>query len=66
MVAIIKVTRFNGPEFVVNADLIETIEATPDTVIQLTSKRRLVVQEDVEEVIRKVIEYKKNIGFNLE
>lgn len=58
----IKLTRLNGKEFVINADLIETVEATPDTVITLVNEHRYIVKEPVDEVIRKVIEYKRSLG----
>lgn len=54
----IKVKRLNGKEFVINSDLIEFIEETPDTVITLTTGKKVVVQESVEEVIEKVITFK--------
>ncbi|MCL6475115.1 MAG: flagellar FlbD family protein [Firmicutes bacterium] len=56
----IKVTRFDHSELVVNAELIETVEATPDTVITLTSGKKLVVSEDVDEIIRRVMEYRRH------
>ncbi|WP_369018085.1 flagellar FlbD family protein [Thermatribacter velox] len=58
----IAVTRFNGSVFVVNSDLIETIEATPDTVITLVTGKKYVVQEKVEEVIEKIIEFRRKSG----
>ena len=57
----IKVTRLNGKEFVVNADLIQFLEETPDTVITLVSHEKIVVKETLDEVIRKVTEYGRNI-----
>ncbi|KHO62543.1 MULTISPECIES: flagellar FlbD family protein [Thermoanaerobacter] len=57
----IYVTRLNNEEFVVNADLIEFIEKTPDTVISLTTGKKIVVKETPEEIIEKVIAYKKKI-----
>ncbi|ADQ39967.1 flagellar FlbD family protein [Caldicellulosiruptor acetigenus I77R1B] len=57
----IKLRRINNKEFVVNADFIEFVESTPDTVITLTNGVKLVVKESVDEVIEKVIEYKKRI-----
>ncbi|WAM33444.1 flagellar FlbD family protein [Caldicellulosiruptor morganii] len=57
----IKLRKINNKEFVVNADFIEFVEATPDTVITLTNGVKLVVKESVDEVIEKVIEYKKRI-----
>ena len=47
----IKVTKLNGRELVVNADLIEFVEATPDTLISLTTGRKLMVLEDIDEVV---------------
>lgn len=55
----IKVTRLNGKEFVVNAEQIEFAEETPDTVISLISGKKIVVNENIDQVIEKVIEYKK-------
>lgn len=57
----IKVTRFNGEEFVINCDLIEHVEHTPDTVITLTSGHRFVVKESVDEVIGRVLLFKRSI-----
>ncbi|MGE5484285.1 MAG: flagellar FlbD family protein [Ignavibacteriales bacterium] len=57
----IKVSRLNGDEMVINADLIESLEATPDTVVVLTNGKRLVVRDSVDEIVRRVIEYKRGI-----
>lgn len=59
----ITVTRFNKSQFVINAEWIETVEATPDTVITLTNGKKFVVTETVEEVIRRVVEYKYHSYF---
>lgn len=56
----IRVTRLNNTSFVVNAELIETIEATPDTVVTLTTERKYVVRETVDELIRRVVAYKRD------
>lgn len=56
----IKVTRLNHSEIVLNAELIETVEATPDTVITLTNGKKLVVSEEVDEIIRRVVEYRRH------
>lgn len=53
--------RINGKEFVLNSDLIEFVEATPDTVVTLTNGKKIVVKETVEEIIDKVINYKREI-----
>ncbi|SNX55513.1 flagellar FlbD family protein [Thermoanaerobacterium sp. RBIITD] len=57
----ISVTRLNGDEFIVNADMIEFVEETPDTVISLTTGKKIVVKEKKEEIIEKVIVYKRKI-----
>ena len=61
----IKVTRLNGKALVVNADLIQFLEETPDTVITLLNHEKLVVKEPVDEVVRLVIGYKREAqGFH--
>ncbi|AGB40635.1 uncharacterized protein, possibly involved in motility [Halobacteroides halobius DSM 5150] len=62
----IKLTRLNDSQIVVNAELIKTIEATPDTVITLTTDHRLIVKEDVDQIIDKVINFKQRIHFKVE
>ncbi len=52
-------THLRGKPFVLNAEMIETVEALPDTTITLFNGRKFIVQEKVEEVISKVIEYKR-------
>ena len=59
----IEVTRLNGERFVVNADHIEFLEATPDTVITLDTGRKLVVREPVPEVVKLVLRYRSRAGF---
>jgi len=53
--------RLNGSELVINANHIETVEKTPDTIILLTTERRYVVKESVEEVIEKVVQFNRSI-----
>lgn len=55
----VKLTRLDRSRLVVNADLIEMIEATPDTLIVLTTGKKILVRESVEEVIERVIAYKR-------
>lgn len=57
----IRLTRINHAELVVNADLIEHIEITPDTVISMTTGQKFMVRENAQEVIRKVIEFRRAI-----
>jgi flagellar protein FlbD len=59
--ALIWLTRFDGTRFVLNSDLIETVEPTPDTVITLTNGHHFVARETVEEIIRRVVEFRGNI-----
>jgi flagellar protein FlbD len=58
----ITLTRLNNEEFIVNADLIELIEKTPDTVLTLTTGKKLMVRETSTAVIDKVIEYRHTAG----
>ena len=57
----ILLTKINKAPIVVNSDLIEFIEETPDTVITLTNNDRVVVQEGLSEIIRKVVQYRRMI-----
>jgi flagellar protein FlbD len=57
----ITVTRLNNTSIVVNPDLIVFIEETPDTIITLSNGEKLVIQEKVKEVIRRVIEFRRSI-----
>jgi flagellar protein FlbD len=54
----IQLTRINRVPLVLNSDLIEHIETTPDTVISLTNGQKFVVLEAVGEIIRRVIAFK--------
>ncbi|MFW6380950.1 MAG: flagellar FlbD family protein [Bacillota bacterium] len=58
----IKVTKIGGDEIVINADLIETVQATPDTIITLTTSKKILVQDSVEEVIAKAVEYHRQLA----
>lgn len=57
----IRITRLNKTELIVNADLIEFIEATPDTIITLTTGQKLIASEPVEEIIERVIAFRRRI-----
>jgi flagellar protein FlbD len=63
----IKLTKFKSSdhEFVLNADLIETIEETPDTVVTLTNGKKIIVTESMDEVVRKVMEFRRALARNL-
>lgn len=55
----IKVTRINGKQFVINSDLIEVMEATPDTVLTLTNGNKYVVTETVDTLIERIALFKQ-------
>lgn len=62
----ITVHRLHGQPFVLNAHLIVTVEASPDTVITLVNGQKFVVKDPVEEVVRKAIEYRRSLGIKPE
>jgi flagellar protein FlbD len=57
----IKLTRLNHIPLFLNSDLIEHIDATPDTVVSLTSGQKFLVTESPEEVVDKVVEFRRSI-----
>ncbi len=58
----IKVKLHSGKQIIINAELIESVEARPHTTITLISGNRFVVQETPEEVRQKVVEYHKEVA----
>ena len=65
----IEVTRLNGTQILVNADLIELVEETPDTVITFTTGRKIIVTESRQRIKSLVKSYKREImetGFKAE
>ncbi|HUA21577.1 MAG TPA: flagellar FlbD family protein [Bryobacteraceae bacterium] len=58
----IRLTRINHVPLVLNADLIEHVEITPDTVIAMTTGQKFMVTESADEVIQKVIEFRRLIA----
>jgi flagellar protein FlbD len=57
----IKVTRLNRTPLIVNSDLIEHMDVTPDTVITLTSGQKYMVLETTEEIVQKVISFRRSL-----
>ena len=55
----IQVTKLNKAEIIVNSDLIEFVEQTPDTLITLTTGRKLMVRESLKDVLDRVLDYRK-------
>ncbi len=62
----IKVTKLNNIEVVINSELIEYIEANPDTTITMTTGKKIIVRESIDDIIRKSIEFKKSFSSRLE
>ena len=58
----IRLTRINHVPLVLNADLIEHVEITPDTVIAMTSGQKFMVLESADEVIERVIQFRRSIA----
>ena len=54
-------TKLNGQQFTLNEDLIETVEQTPDTVIAMTTGNKYVVKETPDEIITRVIQFRRKI-----
>ncbi len=54
--------RLNGDEMTLNAELILTVEATPDTHILMMDRRRVLVTETVDEVIAAVFDYRHRVA----
>lgn len=62
--SMIKLSKFNSKtnkkgEFILNAEIIETIEETPDTVVTLTNGKKLIVDEPMDEIVRRVMKYRR-------
>ena len=57
----IRVTRLNSSPLILNSELIEHIETTPDTVITLTTGQSLRVRESAQEVVERIVEFRRSI-----
>ncbi len=53
--------KLNGDEFVLNSNHIETVEERPDTVITLSNEKKYLVTESAQDIMEKVIEYKRKV-----
>lgn len=58
----IQLTRINHVPLVLNSDLIEHVETTPDTVISLTTGHKFIVLESADEVVRRVVAFRREIS----
>ncbi len=63
----IQLTRLNNHPLVVNSDLIKFVEQAPDTVITLLSGEKIVVRESAQEVLERVVQFRRSVlqGINL-
>jgi flagellar protein FlbD len=57
----ITLTRLNGKKFVVNAELIRTVESNPDTTLTLINGDRIIVSEPMEQVVNLAVEYGRSL-----
>lgn len=57
----ILVTRLNGSQFYVNAELVQVVEATPDTILKLTTGVTMVVREPAELIVGRILGYRQQI-----
>lgn len=57
----IELTRLNDVKFMVNADLVETVEEVPDTVITLTTGKKIFVKENRYEIRELIVRYKQEV-----
>lgn len=58
----IMLTKLKGERFTLNSDLIETVTENPDTTIVLTNGNLLIVQESMQEIIDKTVEFRRRIN----
>ena len=57
----IKVTRLNNSVLMINVEMIQSLQSTPDTVITFTNHDRLMVKEPVEEISQRIVEYQRSV-----
>jgi len=62
----IELTKLNGARLVINSDLIEFVEASPDSLITLTTGKKIMVQEKIPEIIAAVVHFRRLINQKLE
>ena len=58
----IRLTRLNHVPLVLNSDLIEQVEVTPDTVITMTTGEKIMVLESADEIVGRVVEFRRTIS----
>jgi len=60
----IEVHRLNGELFLLNSDMIETVDVTPDTVVRLVNGHRYVVRESYDYIVRAMVDFRRNAGYS--
>jgi len=55
----IEITRINQKKLIINAELIEFVESTPDTIITTTTGKKIIVADSTDDVVRKVVDYRR-------
>ncbi|MDR1378197.1 MAG: flagellar FlbD family protein [Synergistaceae bacterium] len=60
----IKVHRLNGELFLLNSDMIETVEMTPDTVLRLVNGHRYIIKETLDDVKSAIVEFRRRAGYS--
>ena len=61
----IAVTKLDNSTIMVNVEMIQSLQSAPDTVITFTNQEHLIVKEPVEEISKRIIEYRKSVHSNL-
>jgi flagellar protein FlbD len=64
--SLITITKLNDKEMVINSDLIESIEAMPDTTVTMTTGRKYIIKTSIDEMLEKVIEFRRQINIKTE
>ncbi len=60
----IKVTRLNDSVMVINVEKIQSLKATPDTVITFTNRDKIMVKEPIEELSQRIVDYQRAVNCN--
>jgi flagellar protein FlbD len=60
----IKVTRLNDSTLIINVDMIQSLQAIPETVITFTNNDKIMVKEPLEEVSQRIVDYQRTINSN--
>ncbi|MBQ3837334.1 MAG: flagellar FlbD family protein [Treponema sp.] len=60
----IEVERLNGTKYYINPHMIESMESLPDLTITMLSGKKVIVRNSPEDIINKIVDYRKRIGIN--